>query len=40
MKEGKELSAISQQVNEIIVSSLQRIDELCNDLALGRYPIA
>ncbi len=40
MKEGKELSSISEQVNELIESSFQKIDELCNDLALGRYPVA
>jgi S-adenosylmethionine synthetase len=40
MKEGSELSSISEQVNELIESSFQKIDELCNDLALGRYPVA
>jgi len=40
MKEGRELSSISEQVNELIKSSFQKIDELCNDLALGRYPVA
>jgi S-adenosylmethionine synthetase len=39
MKKGKELSSISEQVNELIESSFQNIDELCNDLALGRYPV-
>lgn len=40
MKKGKEISSISEQVNELIKSSFQKIDELCNDLALGRYPVA
>ena len=40
MKKGKEISSISEQVNELIESSFQKIDELCNDLALGRYPVA
>jgi S-adenosylmethionine synthetase len=40
MKKGKEISSISEQVNELIESSFQKIDQLCNDLALGKYPIA
>ncbi|MFX1520092.1 MAG: methionine adenosyltransferase [Promethearchaeota archaeon] len=40
MKKGKEFLSISEQINELIESSFQKIDELCNDLALGRYPVA
>ncbi len=40
MKNGKEISSISEQVNEIIELSFQRINELCDELALGKYPVA